>query len=71
MDATYLAWIDTRGAELKEPMKFFKETGVGLSDGKEFDGRGFIRLNFACPRSLLAEALDRMRWAMERRSGPF
>ncbi len=27
-------------------------------------GEGFVRLNFGCPRSTLAEALDRMRGAL-------
>jgi cystathionine beta-lyase len=30
-------------------------------------GEGFARLNFGCPRSLLAEALEQMKKAMELR----
>lgn len=68
-DATYLQWIDF-GAYVKSgrisdaPYKFFLENAkVALNDGSVF-GEGcesFVRLNFASPRSMVAEALDRMR----------
>lgn len=64
VEATYLAWIDARQTGLADPTGFFEEAGVGLSDGAEFDGPGFVRLNFGCSRSLLAEALARMRAAL-------
>ena len=64
VEATYLAWIDTRGAGLADPARFFEAAGVGLSDGREFDGDGFVRLNFGCPRPLLQKALQRMRDAL-------
>ncbi|MFC1502315.1 MalY/PatB family protein [bacterium] len=60
VEATYLAWIDTRFAKLDEPAGFFEKAGVGLVDGKYFNGEGFVRLNFACPQSLLKKALERM-----------
>ena len=66
VEATYLAWIDTRGAGIKDAATFFLGAGVGLSDGKEFGGPGFVRLNFACPRSRLTTALERMGRAMAR-----
>jgi cystathionine beta-lyase len=66
VEATYLAWIDVRSSDLENPVKFFEDAGVGLQDGIEFDGRGFIRLNFGCARALLEEALKRMSTAMER-----
>lgn len=65
VEATYLAWIDTRQANLDDPMQFFEDIGVGLSDGQDFGGKGFMRLNFGCSRSLLEEALNRMKRAME------
>jgi len=65
VEATYLAWIDTRSSGIKSPARFFEEAGVGLQDGIEFDGPGFVRLNFGCSRSLLEKALDRMKAAME------
>jgi cystathionine beta-lyase len=66
MEATYLAWIDVRAAQLREPAKFFEQAGVGLYDGRVFDGEGYVRLNFACPRSRLVTALDRMTEALQR-----
>jgi cystathionine beta-lyase len=64
-EATYLAWIDVRSAGLPDPVRFFEDAGVGLQDGSEFDGAGFVRLNFGCSRALLEEALKRMKSAME------
>jgi cystathionine beta-lyase len=64
VEATYLAWIDVRNAGLPNPVQFFEDAGVGLQDGIEFDGPGFVRLNFGCPRPLLEEALGRMKTAM-------
>lgn len=65
--ATYLVWIDCRGAGLDEPAAFFEAAGVGLSDGTPFGMSGFVRLNFGCTRALLAEALDRMKRALQAR----
>lgn len=64
VEATYLAWIDTRSAGMDTPEKFFEQAGVGLSGGAAFGLPGFARLNFGCPRSLLAEALQRMQRAL-------
>ncbi|MCC8102944.1 MAG: PatB family C-S lyase [Clostridiales bacterium] len=62
--ATYLAWIDCTGLGVEDPFSFFREkAGVYTNDGKEFGAPGFVRLNFACPRSQLKEALDRMQAA--------
>jgi cystathionine beta-lyase len=71
-EATYLAWLDCREAAIpgESPCEFFlEEAKVGLSDGATFgeDGRGFVRLNFASPRSLLEEGLRRMSVALKRR----
>ena len=67
VEATYLAWIDARETGLADPARFFEEAGVGLSDGTEFDGPGFVRLNFGCSRALLTEALARMHAALATR----
>lgn len=72
-EATYLAWLDCREADLPDgdPYTFFlDEARVALNDGRAFGrgGAGFVRLNFACPRAVLADALDRMRQALERRT---
>jgi len=68
VEATYLAWIDTRPTGLSAPAAFFENAGVGLSDGKYFGEPGFVRLNFGCPKSILKEALRRMSRAMENRA---
>jgi cystathionine beta-lyase len=64
IEATYLAWIDTRPAGIEQPTHFFEQAGVGLSDGAAFGLPGFVRLNFGCRRELLSEALRRMRNAL-------
>jgi len=64
VETTYLAWIDARATGITDPARFFEEAGVGLSDGADFGAPGFLRLNFGCSRSLLVEALGRMRRAL-------
>ncbi len=67
-EATYLAWLDCRQANLPEdPYNFFlKHARVALNDGATFGegGAGFVRLNFGCPRATLEQALERMRAAL-------
>ena len=71
VEATYLAWIDTRGASIEDPGRFFEKAGVGLSNGADFNAPGFVRLNFGCNRSLLMKALTRIKTAVEfASSGP-
>jgi cystathionine beta-lyase len=64
VEATYLAWIDTRPLGLPQPGRFFEQAGVGLSDGEHFEGKGFVRLNFGCPRTTLLAGLERMKRAV-------
>ena len=64
VEATYLAWIDARKLEAPDAALFFERAGVGLSDGRHFQGAGYVRLNFGCPRETLLEALDRMKRAL-------
>ena len=59
-EATYLSWIDARALPINNAAEFLEEAGVGLYDGAQFGAAGFLRLNFACPRSLLEQALDRI-----------
>jgi cystathionine beta-lyase len=68
-EGTYLAWLDCRAADLpgNDPFAFFLERArVALNDGALFgaNGRGFVRLNFGCPRVQLDEGLGRMRAAL-------
>jgi cystathionine beta-lyase len=62
--ATYLAWIDCADLGLDNPAHHFERFGVRLMDGREFHGPGFMRMNFACPRSLLVEGLSRIKRAV-------
>jgi cystathionine beta-lyase len=68
-EGTYLGWLDCRGMDVDgSPCEFFlKEARVALGDGREFGqgGEGFVRLNFGCPRGVLAEALGRMKTALK------
>lgn len=70
MEGTYLAWLDCRQSGIQgNPYRFFlEEAKVALNDGVECGkgGEGFVRLNFACPRKTLIEALERMKGALER-----
>jgi cystathionine beta-lyase len=73
-EATYLAWLDCRNSiawgEIdgkRDVHQFFLQRArVALSEGAMFGagGEGFVRLNFACPRSRLVEALQRMKQAL-------
>ena len=71
--ATYLQWIDfgeyVKSGRLQEtPFEFFlNRAKVALSAGQIFDeGReNFVRLNFAMPRPLVRQGLERMSQAMK------
>ena len=67
-EGTYLAWIDCRDAGIQgNPQEFFlKNARVGLNTGEAFGkaGKGFVRLNFGCPRPILEEALQKMKKAL-------
>jgi cystathionine beta-lyase len=68
-EGTYLVWLDCRGLGLDSTdlSKLMMENArVYLDHGTIFgpEGEGFERINIACPRSILAEALDRIRDAI-------
>lgn len=67
-EGTYLAWLDFRGAGLGEDPQHFclKQARVALNEAAPFGpgSEGFARLNFACPRAMLAEALERIEAAL-------
>jgi cystathionine beta-lyase len=68
-EGTYLALIDARslGLEPQALFKFFLEKArVQLDDGTKFGPAlaGFLRMNVASPRVLLAEAFERMAAAL-------
>ncbi len=66
---TYLIWLDfsALGLDDLELRKFMREKArVGLDDGFLFGkgGSGFQRMNIACPRYILTEALNRIEKAV-------
>lgn len=65
---TYLLWLDCRGMGLSEEElhAFWNEkANIWLNDGSAFGkaGEGFMRMNVACPRSTLREAVARLEQA--------
>ena len=64
VEATYLAWLDVSELKLNDAFGFFESAGLGFSDGDQFDGHGYMRLNFGCPREILVEACDRLEKAI-------
>ena len=67
---TYLIWLDFRQTGLTVEQldhKIIYEAGLWLDSGKTFGktGEGFERINVACPRAVLQEALDRIRGILE------
>lgn len=69
-EGTYLVWIDCRGLNMdpKELNEFFlKNAKVWFNEGYIFGnvGDGFQRVNIACPRSILEEALNRIDRALK------
>ena len=63
LEGTYLPWVDVSG--LGVPSEKIEETllrdyKVWVNAGTMYGTEGFIRINLATPRSLLAEGLDRV-----------
>lgn len=74
--ATYLLWVDMNGCgiDTSELSKFFaKSAGLLVESGNRLfvsNAAGFVRVNLAMPRALVAEGLERMAAAVreERRT---
>lgn len=73
-EGTYLLWLDCSGLldaadlDYSELDSFIlEEAGLWLDDGAIFGagGEGFTRINIACPRATLDEALDRLAAGVE------
>ena len=64
-EATYLIWLDFSALGLTDETinKKLIDGGVGLNRGVQFgkQGSGFMRINIGCPRSVLEEALMRIK----------
>lgn len=70
LEGTYLAWLDCRklGLDAVGLKQLMQETArVYMDEGRLFgpEGEGFERINIACPRTILVEALGRIRMAVE------
>ena len=66
-EGTYLMWLDFRALNIEKIGDFLLEKArVSLNDGAWFgeDGVGYARLNLACPRATLEQALIRIRDAI-------
>jgi cystathionine beta-lyase len=69
-EGTYLVWMDFRGLGMGAGQldSFVADrAGLWLNSGHSFgeSGAGFMRLNAACPRSILAEAASRLSAAVD------
>ena len=65
-DATYLVWADVsaRTDNVKDfAARLRAETGLWLAAGSSYgqSGEGFLRINLACPRSTVEDALGRLK----------
>ena len=68
-EATYLLWVDVggNGDEFAENLR--KETGLYIAGGSEYGKAGisFVRINLACPRKVLEDAMNRLKIFVENR----
>lgn len=65
-EGTYLLWLDFSACGLDDAglkMRMRKEAKLWLDEGTMFgkEGSGFMRLNIASPRSVVAQAMERIR----------
>jgi len=68
LEASYLSWVDFRGTGLDDKeieQRVFREARIAANLGTTFGtgGEGFLRFNFATPRSRVEEAIDRLQVA--------
>ena len=69
LEGTYLVWVDMRALRLDSEALgelLLKRARLYLDEGHIFgpEGEGFVRINVACPRSILDQALHRLRTAI-------
>lgn len=63
-EGTYLQWINYEAYGLCGGDDFQRRAKLILNDGAAFGAPGYVRLNFACSRATLYEALDRIEQAI-------
>jgi cystathionine beta-lyase len=71
LEGTYVAWLDFRSFRISDEALenlLLREAKVKLNGGPIFGpgGEGFQRINLACPRNILEEALRRMAGVFEK-----
>lgn len=69
LEGTYLAWLDCRKLKMSPSELdnlFLGKAGIWLHNGQTFGtgGDGFMRMNIACPNSVLEEAIKRIKLAV-------
>ena len=67
-EGTYLVWMDLQELNLVDQKDFIvNKAGLWLDTRSMFgdEGRGFERINVACPRTVLEEALNRLKRAYD------
>lgn len=69
-ESTYLVWVDCRplGKTERQLKQLLLEKGkIAVEFGSKFgeEGRGFIRINIACPQKTLEDALHRLTVALQ------
>lgn len=62
-DATYLLWLGLPEGSRGAAERLRRETGLFVTDGAIYgeNGASFLRVNLACPRTLLLDGLERLR----------
>ena len=68
-DGTYLLWLDCSSLDMdsrKLVSAIRKTTGLFLMPGSDYGrgGRNFLRMNIACPKSVLKDGLERLKKAV-------
>ena len=71
LEGTYLAWIDCRATGMTSEAladRLLTEGRLFINPGSIYGpaGEGFIRLNIACPRTLLTDGLERLKKVLTR-----
>lgn len=72
-EASFLVWLDCRALGLNHEQLidlFVNQARLALNDGEMFGqgGQGFMRMNVAAPKSVLAQALSQLQKAIESRA---
>jgi len=64
IEATYLAWIDCKSLQVRDPVQAAEDSGLFLSDGKFFGEDRCVRINFGTQTKRLKLALGKFCDAM-------